>query len=556
MSELEIVFKSEKEMPPMAMSLGTTLYNKTGSWRNIRPVYVEKLAPCRQACPCGEDIPRYLWLAERGRFKEAAQLIRERNPFPSITGRVCPHPCEESCNRGEYDHAVKILALERAVSDYGEEEGKDLPGIEEREERVAVIGSGPAGLACSYYLRRMGYKVSVFEALDALGGMLRFAIPEYRLPRGILDREIEHLFDMGIELKTNSALGRDLGWEDLSEYEAVFLATGAHVSRSLGVEGEKLDGVISGLSFLRDLNSGKKVVLGDEVVVIGGGNTAIDAARCALRMGRLPKILYRRSREEMPAIEDEVENAEMEGIEIRYLTQPVRVYGENGKVRSLELVNMRLGEPDESGRRRPIPIKGSEFRVDVDTVITAIGESPDLSFLPQDVKADWAVSTDHKGATSKKGTFAGGDCVIGPSTVSEAIAWGRRGAFSIHSWLQGVPEEEEVENQVVKYEDLNLAYFQPREAISVKTLAVEERAKGFEEINTGLSREEAEREAERCFSCGVCDGCRNCWLFCPDVAITQLEERKFEVDYDYCKGCGVCAEECPRHVISIEEERR
>ena len=540
----------------MAMSLGTTLYNKTGSWRNIRPVYIEKLAPCVKACPCGENIPRYLWLAERGRFKEAAELIRKVNPFPSITGRVCPHPCQSECNRGEYDEPLNICALERAVSDYGEKEGKDIPEIEDRKERVAVIGSGPAGLTCAYYLRSMGYGVTVFEVLDAIGGMLRFAIPQYRLPREILDREIEHLFDMGIEFRTNTGLGRDLSWEDLSEYQAVFLGTGAHISRSLGVEGEELEEVISGLSFLYDLNSGKEVKLGKRVVVIGGGNTAIDAARSALRMGRTPKILYRRSREEMPAIEDEVENAEAEGIEIEYLTQPVRVHGNQGKVKSLELVRMKLGEPDESGRRRPIPIEGSNFRIDVDTVITAIGETPDLSSLPEGVEAKWGVVTDERGTTTKKGVFAGGDCVTGPSTVSEAIGWGRKGALSIESYLRGVAPVEDEEAEVVKYEDLNLAYFEPKEATKMKTLTTEKRLRGFTEINLGLSEEEAKREAERCFTCGICDGCGNCWVFCPDVAISQLEEAKFEVDYDYCKGCGVCAEECPRYVISIEEERR
>lgn len=578
----KIIFKGESDLPLSPISSGDMSWNRTGTWRYIRPKYEDKTPPCNAACPAGVDIVGFIRLVGEGKYEDAWNLIREESPFPGVCGRVCFYPCESHCNRADYDETMAINALERFVADRALDLEPKLPVRATKEERVAIVGSGPSGLSCAYHLARMGYQATVFEALPQPGGILRAGIPSYRLPRGVLDREIAGIQAYGVEIKTNARLGGDLSFEDLEEYEAIFLATGAHVSRKLNIPGEDLEGVISGLDLLRDINLGKAVRIEGRVAVLGGGNTAVDAARAVLRLGGIPLILYRRSRDEMPAFDEEVSEALEEGIEIRYLTGPTEIIGRKGRVAQLGCINMELGGEDETGRRSPVPIPHSNFTMEVDTVIVAIGEEPDLRFLPEDIRVEGKmVSTDNGARTSREGVFAGGDMAHIHRTVAHAIGFGKRAAISIdclinkrdvNSLLQGIRVGEngtlsigkylsEVARRrahhVVAFEELNAIYFEHGERNERAKLAVPERVRDFREISMDLTEQGALREAERCFSCGLCNECENCYIFCPDLSvIMDGGEVKYRINYDYCKGCGICIAECPRNALSVEKEAR
>lgn len=578
----KIIFKGESDLPLSPISSGDMSWNRTGTWRYIRPKYEDKTPPCNAACPAGVDIVGFIRLVGEGKYEDAWNLIREESPFPGVCGRVCFYPCESHCNRADYDETMAINALERFVADRALDLEPKLPVRATKEERVAIVGSGPSGLSCAYHLARMGYQATVFEALPQPGGILRAGIPSYRLPRGVLDREIAGIQAYGVEIKTNARLGGDLSFEDLEEYEAIFLATGAHVSRKLNIPGEDLEGVISGLDLLRDINLGKAVRIEGRVAVLGGGNTAVDAARAVLRLGGIPLILYRRSRDEMPAFDEEVSEALEEGIEIRYLTGPTEIIGRKGRVAQLGCIKMELGGEDETGRRSPVPIPHSNFTMEVDTVIVAIGEEPDLRFLPEDIRVEGKmVSTDNGARTSREGVFAGGDMAHIHRTVAHAIGFGKRAAISIdclinkrdvNSLLQGIRVGEngtlsigkylsEVarrrSHHVVAFEELNAIYFEHGERNERAKLAVPERVRDFREISMDLTEQGALREAERCFSCGLCNECENCYIFCPDLSvIMDGGEVKYRINYDYCKGCGICIAECPRNALSVEKEAR
>ncbi len=548
-----VVFRSEKEMPPMAVSLGTTLVNKTGSWRYLRPVYNPKLPPCNRACPVGNDIQGFIALILKGKFREAWELLRLTNPFPGITGRVCHHPCELGCNRRQFDEPVAIRLLERLAADEGYRGDFREPVIEKRAERVAIVGSGPAGLSCAHFLALKGYRVTVFEAEAKPGGMLRLGIPEYRLPREVLDREISLVEALGVEIRTGVRIE---SLEELEGFDAIFLATGLTRSRELKIPGITAEGVLQGLEFLKKVNLGESVRLGKRVAVIGGMNTAIEAARVALRLGARPTVIYRRTRAEMPAIADEIEAAEEEGIEFRFLEAPVEVITADGRIHGVRLVKMELGEPDESGRQRPVPIPGSEFELEVDNLILAVGEEADLSFLPEGVKFNKLEEgriLRLEGAGLKAPVFAGGDLATGAGTVVDAIASGRRAAEAIDYLFRKVEEGPKRRPKTVPFTKINTDYFEHRPRIKGPVLPVSERIKSFKEVELGLTPEEGRREAERCFSCGRCNQCDNCLAFCPDVAISRHGD-EYEIDYDYCKGCGICAHECPRWVIDLVEE--
>jgi len=565
-----ITFTSEAEMPMMPASMASTLYNKTGSWRYMRPLYVNKTPPCNAACPAGEDIVMYLQLTAQGRYAEAWETIVRENPFPGVCGRVCPHPCESECNREHLGGAIAIHCQERFLADYAaaHDLGLPMPDVPQRGEHVAVVGAGPAGLSCAYHLRRMGYQVTVFDAGDKPGGMMRL-IPEYRLPKEVLEREIAAIVATGVEVKTGVRLGVDVSLDDLKDYAAVFLAVGQSRSRRLGVPGEEATDVLPGIDFLARVARGQRVGLGEKVAVIGGGNTAMDAARTARRLGADVTIFYRRSRAEMPAIDEEVNEALDEGVRIEFLRAPVAVLTEDGHVRGLRLTEMELGAPDESGRRRPLPVAGSEYDVACDTVIPALGQVADLSFLDAEVKSERGrIITDEKAATTRPPIFAGGDVATGFGTVTAAVGSGKRAALAIDCFLRGVertfpdlaqnvqaaPRPHDA--AVVRFEDLNTAYFEEEPRPRQEQRPAAEQVTTFEEVNLGYGEDAALAEAQRCFSCGTCNECDNCLIFCPDVAVLRgpSDDEPFVFNYDYCKGCGICVSECPRHAISFEEE--
>jgi len=461
-------------------------------------------APCSHTCPAGVDVPRYLRLIGQGQFDQALAVIREKLPFPSICGHVCPHPCEAKCRREQVDEAIAIRALKRFAAESGnglwKVKAKMAPAT---GKRVAIVGSGPAGLTAANYLAKQGHAVTVFEALPEPGGMMRYGIPEYRLPREVLAGEIEEIRNTGVDIRTNTKVNSlDELFED--GYNAIFLAIGAHQGAKLGIEGEDSPEVMEGVSFLREISMGNKVRVGDRVAVIGGGNVAIDASRTALRLGaREVTVIYRRTRAEMPASREEVEEALHEGVRIEFLTAPTRIERKDGTV-ALTCTRMELGAVDASGRRRPVPIKGSEFSPDFDTVITAIGqvpEAPEQFGLPLGKGNTFQVDLDTL-ATTREAVFTGGDAVTGPATVIEAIAAGRRAAISMDKYLGGsgvidetlVPPEEEVLPEIEEEE-------KPR--ISIPSLPLCDRLNNFAEVELSLSEEAAVEEARRCLRCDL-----------------------------------------------------
>ncbi|NJE54735.1 NAD(P)-binding protein [Thermococcus sp. 21S9] len=546
--------------------------------------YGDCIGPCQDACPAHADIQGYLALIAMGKYHEAVKLMKEKYILPAVLGRVCPAFCEEACRRNLVDEPVGIRLAKRFAADYDLENGPWMPEIPPSTgKRVAVVGGGPAGLACAYYLRLKGHEVTIFEAMPELGGMTRYGIPEYRLPRDVLDKDIATVINTGIEVRTNTALSRDVSLEELREkYDAVFLAVGAWKSRKMGIPGEDLEGVMHGIEFLRKVNTGEKVKLGERVIVVGGGNTAMDVARTALRLGAKVTVVYRRSKAEMPANEREVEEAIEEGVEFLFLANPVRIIGD-GRVEEVELIKMRLGEPDSSGRRRPVPIEGSEFRVKADNVILAIGQYCDEEFLKSlgiEARRGRAVVDEITLQTNVPGVFAGGDLVLGPSTVIESIATGRRAAVMIDLYLRGrlekarevlanpekhireLTEDRELYELLldirpynhwrdVTEEDYRETPRRPR--VRPKLLDPKERAKGFEEVENTLSESEARSEASRCMSCG-CLAVFDCKLreyatlygVKPELG---RGEKRFEIDESHpritldpnkCVLCGLC----------------
>jgi len=550
-----VKYKGVSDLPDIAISTGTTLVAKTSGWRNLRPVLMEKSGPCIGACPANVPIPHYITALRQGDMDEAVKIILTRNPFPSVTGRVCPHPCEVGCNRKRLDEPISIRAMERFVGDYAVTV-KGTPPEKETGKKVGVVGSGPAGLTAAYYLRKLGHSVVVYERSSIPGGVLREGIPAYRLPPTIVEQEVEALkrmgilFQLGVEVGNGSHPVESL----MKQHDALFFATGAHQEQEMKIPGESL--FISGLAFLKEVAHGLREPPGERVAVIGGGNVAMDVARTLLRLGSTPTILYRRTEKEMPALDEEVKRAIEDGIEFHFLTAPVaaeRVY--NWIV--LKMVNMQLGEKDKSGRPRPVPIPGSEYELHFDAVIKAVGEYPDTSFFPRETlnEKGWLIADKGTGMTPVAGIFAGGDLVDGPSTVVEAIAWGRRAAHAIDAFLRGeTPAGEEKLPKTVPYKAINFEYFQQSPRVKQKEIPVDERVRSFlkEEVG-GLTLQEVLAEASRCFSCGHCNACGNCWLFCPDASIEWVDNAPL-IHYDFCKGCGICATECPRSVITLVEE--
>jgi formate dehydrogenase beta subunit len=476
----------------------------------------ECTAPCQRTCPTGIDIPAYISAIREGDYRGAIEVIKETNPLPLTCGRVCPHPCEDQCRLGMVSDPVNINHLKRFAADYERRSGKRITPFQAPHtgKRVAVIGGGPAGLTCAYYLARYGHSPTIFEAMPQLGGMLRYGIPEYRLPKETLDWEIEGILALGVAVQTKVRMGTDVTLRGLKEegYEAVFLGTGAWDSRGLGVAGEDMEGILAGTRFLIDRGLGLDTPVGDKVAIIGGGNTALDAARTSWRLGaRQVTVLYRRSRKEMPANDIEIQEAEHEGVEFHFLAAPTRLMGEGGRLTHLEYLEMELGEPDESGRRRPVPKPGTETVIPVDTVIAAIGQFPVTDFLKDEGVAltRWhtiEVVNERTGETPIEGVFAGGDAVTGASIAVEAIGAGRRAARSINQYLRGepvrVPEQALTAERTIAEVDEVTGVPESARA-RMPELAVEDRSLNFEEVERGLSEDVARREAERCLRCGL-----------------------------------------------------
>jgi len=491
--------------------------------------------PCRSACPAGVNAQGYVALISQGKFKEALEVLRRTMPFAGVCGRVCTHPCELECERGKVDEPVSIRALKRFMADYELRVGrqKSAPIERTKEDRVAIVGSGPAGLACAYDLIRQGYPVTVFEAAPASGGLLRYGIPEHRLPKKVVDNEISYVEELGVEIKTNTPV-KNL--EDIFSqgYEAIFLATGAGESLKMGIPNENANGVIHALDFLKRVSLGIKVDLGDRVAVIGGGNAAVDAARVAHRLGaKEVTIVYRRSRAEMPAVTTEVEEAEREGVNLHILAAPVRVLAKDERVIGIQCIRMELGEPDASGRRRPVPIKGSEFNVDVDSVIIATGQAVDKAVLPKELEyTGWGtLAVDQVTLqTNIEGVFGGGDLVSGPADVIAAIAAGKEAAISIDRYLRGVDLKAGRPTPITRVKGVSKIGVVARARHTMPTLDLKKR-KGFAEVELGFDEKTAIEEAKRCLNCGVCSECMECVKVCQAGAINQeMKEEIVEVE--------------------------
>lgn len=502
-------------------------------------------APCGITCPAGINVQGYVQLIGQGKYKEAVQVIMERLPLPGVLGRVCPHPCEFQCRRAEVDTAIAIRDLKRYAADQVDLRELPIPPIEEREEQVAVVGSGPAGLTVAYDLRLKGYRVTIFEALPVLGGMLRVGIPDYRLPPEVLDGEIQHILRHGITAETGKRLGQDFTLDSLREqgFKAVFLGIGAHRSLRLNMPGEgEMAGFVDAVEFLRNVNLGSREAPGNRVVIVGGGNVAVDAARTALRLGcESVTIVYRRSRNEMPAYAEEIEGALSEGVEIHYLTAPVRILGEDGKVTGLECIRTELGPPDESGRRRPVPVAGSEYILACDAIIPAIGQEPEAECLIDcgvNVGRRNTVTVNHVTLqTSAPDVFAAGDAVSGPATVIDAVAAGHRAAEAIHRYLMGEAMEsvaaemakEDKKTTGDDWQDIPEGITEEPRAF-LKHRSAEESVGNFEEVALGLDDEDSRREALRCLNCGVCSECMECVRVCERASIDhRMQEETTEV---------------------------
>ena len=533
----------------ITLNLNSSLANHTGSWRVEKPEYVHRMPPCKNACPAGENIQNWLYIAEDGSYEAAWRALVEENPFPAIMGRVCYHPCQSVCNRAELDEAVGINSVERFLGDHAIEKGWSIPGPSvESGLKVLVIGAGPAGLSAAYHLRRLGHGVTVRDATHAPGGMMRYGIPKYRLPREILDAEIARVKDMGVVFEMNTRV--DDVHEALNEgFHAVFLAIGAQLSKRAYIPASEAARILDAIKVLHDVEDGNQPLLGRTVVVYGGGNTAMDVARTAKRLGAEEAIIvYRRTRDKAPANDEEITEALEEGILVKWLST-VKHAGD----KHLEIEKMAL---DENGFPQPT---GEFETLEADSLILALGQEVDFSLLGNSADLDTKDGTmpvDATMMTSHPGIFAGGDMIPAERTVTTGVGHGKKAARNIDAWLRKTTYEKIENNDLVTFDQLNTWYYTDAPHVVRERLEATRRAKDFSEVVKGLDESNALYEARRCMSCGNCFECDNCFGVCPDNAIIKLGPGNgFEINLDYCKGCGICVSECPSSSIVMVPDK-
>ncbi len=539
------------ERKPFAITLdpNSSLANHTGSWRTSKPVYVDRLPPCNHACPAGENIQGWLYLAEEGKYKEAWEVLMRDNPFPALHGRVCYHPCEDACNRAQLDEAVGIHAVERFLGDQAIKEGWRIECGPATGKKVLIVGAGPSGLSAAYHLARLGHAVTICDAGPKAGGMMRFGIPKYRLPRDILDAEIARIEGMGVTIRLNHTV-EDLEVA-LSEggYDAAFLAIGAHLAKRTEIPGRDAGKILDAAGFLKSMEGKTPPRLGRRVVVYGGGNTAIDAARTAKRLGAEEAVIvYLRDREHMPAHDFEVKEAIEEGVVIHWLRTIKQAEGSKFTVEVMDL--------DETGRPKPT---GRFEEINADTLILALGQNVDTAFLRNvtglNIAEDGVIQVDDTMMTGQPGVFAGGDMIPAERTVTVATGHGKKAACHIDAYLRGNRHVKPEAHPIATYEKLNTWYYTDADRSKQPYLEAVRRRSNFDEVVGGLDADNALLEARRCLSCGNCFECDNCYGVCPDNAVIKLGPgKRFKFNYDYCKGCGVCVAECPCGGIKMVAE--
>jgi 2-oxoacid:acceptor oxidoreductase delta subunit (pyruvate/2-ketoisovalerate family) len=536
---------------PFATSLdpGTSLANQTGSWRTSKPVYVDRMPRCNNACPAGENIQNWLHYAESGDYESAWRTLTADNPLPAIMGRVCYHPCETACNRVQIDEAVGINSVERFLGDTAISKGwRFEPPQVETGKRVLIVGAGPSGLSAAYHLRRMGHHVEIQEAGPYYGGMMRFGIPKYRLPREVLDAEIKRILDIGVELKLNTKVDRIVESMKAGRFDAAFLAVGAHIGKRAFIPAGSATKILDAVTMLRSMEGEEQPLLGRRVVVYGGGNTALDAARTAKRLGATETIIvYRRTRDRMPAHDFEVEEALQEGILMKWLSTIKRV--DEGV---LTVEKMKL---DDKGFPQPT---GEYETLEADSLVLALGQDVDLALLDGvlglEIK-DGVVKVAPNMMTGYAGIFAGGDMVPSERTVTVAVGHGKKAARNIETWLRGAEYVAADKHELASIDKLNVWYFADAPKTVQPMLETARRQSTFDEVLGGLDETNALYEARRCLSCGNCFECDNCYGMCPDNAVIKLGPgNRFQFNYDYCKGCGICAQECPCGAIAMVPE--
>lgn len=535
---------------PFAITLdpGSSLANLTGTWRTMRPVYVDRLPPCNAACPAGEDIQGWLYHAESGDYEQAWRVLVKHNPLPAVMGRVCYHPCETKCNRGQLDSAVGINSVERFLGDEAIKRGWkfDAPAAS-TGKKVLVVGAGPSGLSAAYHLACMGHQVEIHEAGPFAGGMMRFGIPKYRLPRDILDAEVQRIVDLGVTLRLNTKVDHIEQSMQAGGFDAAFLAVGAHIGKRTTIPAGDASHIVDAVSVLRSMEGEDKPMLGRRVVVYGGGNTAIDVARTIKRMGAEPIIVYRRTRDRAPAHDFEIEEALQEGVMIKWLSTI-----KQADVGEITVEKMEL---DDKGFPQPT---GEFEKLEADSVVLALGQDVDLSLLDGVLGleiSDGVVQVGTNMMTGHAGIFAGGDMVPSERTVTVGVGHGKKAARNIDAWLRGTEYHAPPKHEPVTFEQLNPWYYSDAPKTVRPMLDLIRRQTTFEEVQGGLDETNALFEARRCLSCGNCFECDNCYGVCPDNAVIKLGPgKRFKFNYDYCKGCGICVSECPCGAIKMVPE--